>query len=265
MTSDPSPGTDTPGVRVWMHGRFEVTVGSHRLPLSPGGKLSSLIAVLALHREYGLARDDVVSRLWPEADLEHGCQSLNSLVHDLRMRLTAFQTPARLVAVEGGRYRLERPPTVTIDAVDFDEACAAAARAERAQDRHLAILKYEGAVAMYRGDLVAEIDQDPHFVLERERLREQYLRVLSKLGDWAFAAADYDGAVRSAMRMLAADACREDAHRLLMRSFVRTGRRAQALRQFEICSGSLDSAFGAVPEEATRELFERVRLTPSES
>ncbi|NTU64270.1 MAG: alpha/beta hydrolase, partial [Chloroflexi bacterium] len=66
-----------------------------------------------------------------------------------------------------------------------------------------------------------------------------------------------------ASRLLTVDPCREDAHRLAMRCYARRGERAQALRQYQVCETVLRSEFDAVPEPATRQLFDQIRLSPA--
>jgi hypothetical protein len=48
-----------------------------------------------------------------------------------------------------------------------------------------------------------------------------------------------------------------------MCSYAQLGQRVQALRQYLLCERLLREAFDAVPEEATRELYDRLRLNPA--
>ena len=58
------------------------------------------------------------------------------------------------------------------------------------------------------------------------------------------------------------DPCREDAHRLIMRCYVRQGERAEALHQYRVCVNTLRVEFDSAPETATTILFEQIRLDP---
>ena len=124
-----------------------------------------------------------------------------------------------------------------------------------------AALYYTLAVETYRGDLSA--GPDMHSLVERERLRARYLNALAQLADLHFAEANYEACLQTVLRLLAVDGCREDAHRLAMRCYVRRGERAQALRQYRLCESILASEFEAAPEPATRLLFEQIRLDPA--
>ena len=105
-------------------------------------------------------------------------------------------------------------------------------------------------------------DVDVHQVLERERLRARYLSVRAQLAAHHFANADYTAALTHALDLLAHDPCREDAHRIAMRCYVRRGERAQAMRQYGVCREILAQEFDARPEPMTDELLEMVRLDP---
>jgi len=59
------------------------------------------------------------------------------------------------------------------------------------------------------------------------------------------------------------DPCREDAHRLIMRCYLRRDQRAQALHQFRVCQSILSAEFDAAPEPVTVALFEQIRLDPA--
>jgi DNA-binding SARP family transcriptional activator len=113
---------------------------------------------------------------------------------------------------------------------------------------------------VYIDDLCAGTDM--HLVVERERLRALYLRLLTRLAEYHYGEGDYTTSEEYALRLLANDPCREDAHRLIMRCCVRRGERAQALHQYRLCQSILRHQFDATPEPATVALFDRVRGDP---
>ena len=74
---------------------------------------------------------------------------------------------------------------------------------------------------------------------------------------------DFDACLAYASDVLAHEPCREDAHRFLMRYYLRRGQRAQALRQYRLCEAILRSELDVEPEEATTCLFDQVRTRPN--
>ena len=113
---------------------------------------------------------------------------------------------------------------------------------------------------MYRGDLC--VGADVQAIVERERLRASFLTLVARLADLHFGAGEYSECLDFALALLAHDPCREDAHRLVMRCFVRRGERAQALHQYRVCETILAQEFSAAPEPATTALFDQLRLAP---
>lgn len=105
-------------------------------------------------------------------------------------------------------------------------------RVERANSL-LAAVSYNQGLLMYRGDLC--VATDIHAVVERERLRARYLTLLSQIADCHYRGNEYSACSEYAWRLLACDPTREDAHRLVMRCYVRQGERAAAIHHYDIC------------------------------
>jgi DNA-binding SARP family transcriptional activator len=82
------------------------------------------------------------------------------------------------------------------------------------------------------------------------------------LADYHYGEAAYIACQDYAWRLLGCDPCREDAHRMLMRCYVRQGERAEALRHYRLCVDILRAEFEAAPETVTTTLFEQIRLDP---
>lgn len=73
---------------------------------------------------------------------------------------------------------------------------------------------------------------------------------------------DFVVSLQYALQLLDHDACREDAHRMVMRCHLRLGARSQALRQYHAARTILRTELNADPEPATVALFEAIRLKP---
>ena len=157
-------------------------------------------------------------------------------------------------------YALNLDGGLTVDVVEFESAVDAGHRMLSAGSTAAAIEEYERAVVLYRGDLTS--GSDISSLLERERLRAICLNTLARLADAHFELADYEKALGCAIRLLAVEACREDAHRMAMRAYVRLGARAQAMRQYNLCRKILVAEFDTTPEPATESLFQLVRTDP---
>jgi DNA-binding SARP family transcriptional activator len=247
---------------VCLLGGFRLFKDGARLPLRPGGRAETFLATLAFHGKPGIHRDSLIELVWPEAEPVLGAQSLNTLVYSLRRMLGDAVHHGSPVVHGNGRYRLNVEGGVSIDIAEFDDEIDHGDRLMRAGNVDAAMQSYESAIALYEGDL--EVGPEVGQVLERERLRARYLSLWAHLGDHHYRIGAYDEALSNALALLRNDPCREDAHRMVMRCYVRLGQRAQALRQYGTCVAGLDMEFGARPEKATTVLYEMVRLNPDD-
>src|SRR5205823_6726736 len=121
---------------------------------------------------------------------------------------------------------------------------------------------YRRAAELYRDDLCLAVDAQA--VMERERLRARYLTLMAQLAEHHYRAGDYSTALEYLWRLLARDPYREDAHRLVMRCYLRRGERAAALHQYQVCVDVLRAEFAAAPEAATVALFDQIRVDPDQ-
>jgi DNA-binding SARP family transcriptional activator len=150
---------------------------------------------------------------------------------------------------------------VGVDVACFDTWADAGDQQVRAGDLSSAAMSYRQSVCLYRGDLT--VAPDVTSVLERERLRARFLSLLGYLADAHYRAGEYGACLEQAWCLLGQDPCREDAHRVVMRCYVRRGERAAALRHYLVCEQILHAEFDAAPEPATTALFDQIRLRPS--
>jgi DNA-binding SARP family transcriptional activator len=68
-----------------------------------------------------------------------------------------------------------------------------------------------------------------------------------------------DIAIALALRILAVDPLQEHMHRILMRCYAQQGRRADALRQYDLCRAVLWKEVRAAPEGETEQLQRKIR------
>jgi DNA-binding SARP family transcriptional activator len=253
------PGQDEHGdeTLVCLLGSFRLLRYGSPLALPISGKAMQLLSVLALHHASGVLRETLLDLLWPEQETAQATVSLNSLVYSLHRRLRDARHGGSAVVYANGAYALNTAAGFGTDIARFDALVKAGDRLAAAVLPAEATVHYELAAGLYRGDLCS--GADVYAVIERERLRASYLTVLAWLADRAASEGDHTAALEYALRLLACEPCREDAHRLVMRAHVRRGERAQALRQYRLCEQVLREEFDAVPEALTTELFNRIR------
>jgi DNA-binding SARP family transcriptional activator len=233
-------------VSVALLGGFQARLPSS-LPVSlPARKAQALLAYLALRPGQAYSREKLATILWGEAGNEQAMSSLRQTLSTLRHALPATK-PGSLLT-EGTTVALN-PAAVEVDVVAFEERVA-----EGTPEA------LEQAAALYRGDFLDGFAVKAAFfeewlVAERERIRTLALAALTRLLAHQEKAVQTELAIQTAVRLLALDPLQEAVHRTLMRLYSRQGRRAGALRQYQICLGVLQQELGAEPESETKQLY----------
>ena len=247
-------------VLICLLGPFGLFKSGAPVALRSGGRTEALISTLALRRGKRVPREVVLADVWPESDPALSGQTLNTLVHNLHKLLgDALRGAAPIQHVQGS-YRLNLEAGVALDTACF-EALAGAGDSLATKDLPSAIVSYQKAISLYRGDLHAG---DCHQALiERERLRALYLTLLARLASHYYNDKDISTCLSLALQLLEHDPCREDAHRLVMRCHVLCGERTQAMRQYRLCEQILRAEFDVAPEPSTVALYEKIRFDPA--
>ena len=97
----------------------------------------------------------------------------------------------------------------------------------------------EEALALYGGDLLNEDLYVDWCARKRDQLRASHQELLMKLGSLYAEQQRHELAIRQFEKVVTAEPSNEEAHRELMRLYVLTGRRSEALRQFQRCCDSV--------------------------
>src|SRR5438477_8684927 len=74
---------------ICLFGQFNLLNSGQPVPIAWGGKTEAMLSILALRYDHSIPRNQLVTLLWPNTDLELGYQSLYSLVYSLRKRFSA--------------------------------------------------------------------------------------------------------------------------------------------------------------------------------
>ena len=229
-------------------GGFQGRLGASAPLMLSTRKAQALLAFLALPLGRSHSREKLASFLWGSGPEPQARQGLRQSLFTLRKAVPA-EPP--LLLIDGDTVALN-PVSVDVDVVEFERQVAEGS--PTALDR---------AVALYRGDLLEgfalqEAPFEEWLVAERERLRELALEALAKLLRHQRATGATEAAVQTAIRLLALDPLQESVHRAVMRLYTQLGRRASALRQYQVCLGVLQRELGVEPEETTKQLYQEI-------
>jgi len=257
LAAEPSFGsTSAPPVAVRCLGAFQVVVGGVPVEIWRSARARALFQYLVSHREHPIRRDALFEALWPDPETTPASTSLKVVIHRLRKALASLSTTQPIdVHVSDDGYQLNADG-LWVDVEQFDQSCLQARQFEAAGNSGAAVAQYTAAADLYRGDFLLDID-DEWAILRRERLKDQYLHVLSRVADAALAAGDYQGCIERCQQTLEHDPCREDAYRALIVSHARLGQRGRARRWYEVCVQALRTDLDVEPEPETQLTYRR--------
>lgn len=250
-----------PDLRVRFFGNFEVFCRGEALELGHNGKAIAIFKCLLVRRGRPISQDMLMGWLWPNSSPKKARWSLNSAVYSLRRSLDEASSEAitpYVVILERGQYRLTKRLRISSDVEEFDAGYERGRFLERAGKIEEAASEYEGAVALYRGDYLAEDLYEDWTMIERERLTSACVDILSRLSTYHAQAGNLQESIANRYMLLEKDPCHEESYRSLMTCYARLGLRGRALRQYELCGRRLDLLYGIQPAPETTELYERL-------
>ena len=227
-------------------GGFGAHLGADEPAAVPGQKAQALLAFLALHPGQPQPRAKLMALLWGESPDRQAAQSLRRALYLIRRALGRGGAAALVIA--GDRVSLD-PAAAEVDALDLPRLAAGDAPDD-----------LERAVSLYRGELLEGLDAasgqfEDWLRGERLRLFEAAVQASGKLLAHHLRAGQHEAAARAAARVVALDPAQEAVHRALMRLYAEQGRRAAALRQYQVCVDALRRELGAEPEPETTALY----------
>jgi TolB-like protein len=205
-------------------------------------KAQALLAYLAVERARPHTRDHLATMLWADTGDERAR-------HNLRQALSKIRRCCDSVVKASDDCLAIDPAGCTVDVIEFERLANSDDSDELRQ-----------CLNLYRGDLLDGVmPREPAYeewlLLARGRLRKMACHAA---GHFVSVLRDQDRieeAIEVLNYMLGMDSAHETAHRDLMELLSKSGRRSDALRQFQECVEALKRELGAEPGPETQRLY----------
>lgn len=247
--------------RVRLLGSFSVASGDSVLKGLSSGKANELFCYLLLHRDVPHSRETLATQLWEKSSISQAKDYLRHALWQLQSALARQWAEARSalrLRVGPKCICLETHATLWLDVAVVENAVGRLRGIPGGALDPMSLSLAREATELYRGDFLEGSAQE-WCRIERERLRQSYVRLVEKLLVYYDAHRDYDNGVAVGQKLLAMDRAHERTHRRLMRLRYGSGDRLGALRQFEQCRDALAAELGVRPSRQTLALYERIR------
>ncbi len=216
-----------PQLKINLLGKFNVTIGDQKLPLSAwkSSKALMIFKYLAANRRQGfIPREVLIELLWPEEDIQKTGSRFNMAMSALRKTLEPHLSPKSASAYierKKDQYRLYQGSRIRIDAEQFSDAIIAVNTQKNNPQKRLEICLL--AQSLYQGAFLEEDRYEEWCIGKRERFMAKYLKILREI------VAIYEGenhiekAILFTGKILDADPFDENAFKLLMTFYAGSG------------------------------------------
>lgn len=236
-------------IRVATLGRFEVILDD--IPIAPSGKTQrkplELLQYLCAAGEQGLHQQLIQEALWPDADGVAADQAFRTTLHRLRKLLRYDEA----VQLSDGQVSLNAS-MVQVDSIAFER------KLQQVDRDNVAAL--EKLCRDYRGNFLP--GETAAWALPvRERLRAEYLALIERLGTLLEEQGKLPEAVREYLRALEVEPVAEVMCRRVMMTYVRLGRRSEAIGVYQRFSHALYTKLGISPAPETVSLYHTIAKT----
>ncbi|MEO8009315.1 MAG: bacterial transcriptional activator domain-containing protein, partial [Betaproteobacteria bacterium] len=239
-------------IKVYALGQFQLLADEQVLSFNrktPRKPLALLKALVALGgRE--VTQTKLIDALWPEEDGDGAHQSFTVALHRLRRLLGQHD----LIVMRDGKVSLDSD-RIWVDAFAFDALCCQANEARLAAQTPIFFECSSRAINLYRGEFLDGEMDDAWALSTRERRRQQFIELITGLGEYFEQKWLYDDALALYRRGIDIDSLTEIFYVGLMRCHQKTGRTSEALSTYHRLQKEFASSHGTPPSAATEALY----------
>lgn len=234
-------------------GSFQVVLDGEPITDFESHKDRALLAYLAVERERPHMREKLADLLWPQQDGQAGRSNLRHSLSKLRLLLGDRGEPPE-----------RRFLRVTRQAIQFNQQSDSRGDWALFTCPAPTLRQLEKMAAAYCGPFLDGLcpadspDFDRWVLFRRAQFQRQALDAFQQLAAHYAARGELDRALPLAWRQVELEPWREVGQRQLMGLLARSGRRGEALAQFEVCRKTLAEKLGIAPAAETVALAEQI-------
>jgi DNA-binding SARP family transcriptional activator len=248
------------GWKIKLFGKFTVECNETGLTGFEARQTQELFSYLLLFRQRPQPRESLLETLWGDQFAGKARKRLRQTLWRLQSKLAKQTYSTGLVLqIDNEWVQVAVSTELWLDTEEFEKVYRSINGKRISELTSADFKKMEYAADLYKGDFLEGWYSD-WCIFERERFRNMHLLLLDKLVQYCELQQKYDLGLSYAMEILRHDQAYERAHYQLMRLYVLSGNRTQALHQYAHCTTALHQELGVEPSERTKQLYEQIRL-----
>ncbi|MGD9174701.1 MAG: response regulator, partial [Desulfobacterales bacterium] len=172
-----------PVIEAFFFGPFRVHVNNKPIENWPSKKGKSIFAYLLLDHKKKIFRDVLMDLLWRKSDPDSARNCLNVTIHGLRRVLQEIDPKTEYILFKDECYYFNSGIDIKLDVEEFRKKWLKAQSIEHNSGLRAAVIEYERAAEIYRGEFLEDEIYDDWSSLDRENLKEIYLVILDKISE----------------------------------------------------------------------------------
>jgi DNA-binding SARP family transcriptional activator len=221
-------------------------------------KGQSIFKYLLLHRDTPAQKEILMDLFWPDTDPESARRNLHQAIYALRGTLNLKELDFQHIQFRDDHYRLNPNLNIWMDSEEFERHVKAGQRLEAARKVEAAMAEYGVAEGLYQDDFLVEDLYESWCQSHRRYLQQTYIAIALRLAKHYLTNNEVPPAIALCRSILKKDPCQEEAHQLMMRSYLKQGQRYLAINQYQHCVQVLNDELGLAPSSQTQELYRQI-------
>ncbi len=246
-------------LQVTLFGKIHVTWDNWQTEIKLTRGIQAILAYLLLNRHATYPREVMAGLFWGNYSQERAHDCLNTALWRLRSALEpdGVIPGTYLLGIHSNEVGFNSGSPYWLDVAVFEEQATRLMAQSFIDIDETSVQELESILKLYKGDLLDGFYED-WALRERERFRSLYIKSLRYLVQYDKCHHFFERGLLHGQQILDLDPTREEIHREIMRLYMGSGQRAQAIRQYEICRRILEDELGVPPMQDTLLLYTQI-------
>lgn len=220
-----------------------------------------LLKAIVTHGSHPLPKDQLIEALWPEVTPQSGERNLKITLHRLRKALEPEMNKmfrSSYVYLKANMIYLDEELCKT-DLNDFFSLYRRGERKEREGDIEAALLIYDKAIDLYKGDFLPEELYISWIGTKREELQKLYISLLYKIADIKEKRGTSKVAIDCYKKIIQIDPFSEQVYQRLMILYSNRRMQTEAIKVYQDCCKALLEGLDTEPEALTTSIYMKIK------